>query len=169
MHSKQKEFFSLVELTRAIPDEKAAIDHFTAIRWKNGAFCPYCGGVRIYHLGDKKNHKCADCRARFSIKVGTIFESTKLPLRTWMLAIWFITSHKKGISSVQLAKDLDVTQRTAWFIMHRLRHAARTRSFNPPLVGQVEVDETLIGGKAKKRRGSTNFWRPPTVACAMRS
>lgn len=151
MASKQKEFSSLLELMKAIPDEQSAIAHFTAIRWKDGAYCPYCGSVRVYHLGDKKNHKCADCRQRFSIKVGTIFEGTKLPLRTWMLAVWFITSHKKGISSVQLAKDLEVTQRTAWFIMHRLRHAARTRSFNPPLTGQVEIDETFIGGKARNK------------------
>jgi len=151
MPSKQKEFSSLLELTRAIPDEQAAIDHFTAIRWKDGQFCPYCGSVHLYHLGDKKNHKCADCKARFSIKVGTIFEDSKLPLRTWMLAVWFITSHKKGISSHQLAKDLDVTQKTAWFVMHRLRHAARTRSFNRPLEGQVEIDETFIGGKARNK------------------
>lgn len=151
MASKQKEFSSLLELMRAIPNEQAAIDHFTAIRWKDGQFCPYCGSVRLYHLGDKKNHKCADCKARFSIKVGTIFEDSKLPLRTWMLAVWFITSHKKGISSTQLAKDLDVTQKTAWFVMHRLRHAARTRSFNRPLEGQVEIDETFIGGKARNK------------------
>jgi len=68
-----------------------------------------------------------------------------------MLAVWFITSHKKGIASTQLAKDLDVTQKTAWFMMHRLRHAARTRSFNRPLGGEVEMDETFIGGKAKNR------------------
>jgi hypothetical protein len=140
------EFESLLELTRAIPDEGAAIAHFTAIRWKNGEFCPYCGHDKIYHFGDAKTHKCAQCRARFSIKVGTIFEDTKLPLRTWMLAVWFITSHKKGIASTQLAKDLGVTQKTAWFIMHRLRHASRTKSFNRPLSGDVEADECFIGG-----------------------
>jgi IS1 family transposase/transposase-like protein len=151
MSSKQKEFSSLQELMKALPDEQAAIDHFTAIRWKDGGWCPYCGSVRLYHLSDKKNHKCADCRARFSIKVGTIFEDSKLPLRTWMLAVWFVSSHKKSIASTQLAKDLGVTQKTAWYMMHRLRHAARTRSFNRPLEGEVEIDETFIGGKAKNR------------------
>lgn len=151
MPVKPAEFESLLELTTAIPDEKAAIAHFTAIRWKNGEFCPYCGHDKIYHFGDAKTHKCARCKQRFSIKVGTIFEDSKLPLRTWMLAVWFISSHKKGIASTQLAKDLDVTQKTAWFMMHRLRHAARTRSFNRPLKGDVEADETFVGGKDKNR------------------
>ncbi len=82
-----------------------------------------------------------------------------MPLRKWMLAIWFISSHKKGIASTQLAKDLGVTQKTAWFMMHRLRHAARTHSFNRQLDGEVEIDETFVGGKARNRhkdkRGKT--------------
>lgn len=132
MSFKEKEFSTLAELMKALPDEQAAIDHFTAIRWKNGEFCPYCGSTKVYHFKDKRTHKCADpdCRQRFSIKVGTIFEYSKLGLRLWMLAIWYITSHKKGIASTQLAKDLGITQKSAWFMMHRLRHAARTRSFN---------------------------------------
>lgn len=108
-------------LMAAIPDEQAAIEHFTAIRWKNGAFCPHCKSIRVYHFSDKRTHKCRDCRKRFSIKVGTIFEDSKIPLRSWMLAIWLITSHKKGIASTQLAKDLGVTQKSAWFMLHRLR------------------------------------------------
>jgi hypothetical protein len=146
MTQKTTEFSSLLELTKAIPDEKAAIAHFTAIRWKNGEFCSYCGHDKIWHFGDNRSHKCAQCKARFNITVGTIFEDTKLPLRTWMLAVWFITSHKKGIASTQLAKDLGVTQKTAWFIMHRLRHVSRTKSFNRPLSGDVEADECFIGG-----------------------
>lgn len=153
MPTKPKEFATLLELTTAIPDEAAAIAHFTAIRWKNGEFCPYCGHDRLYHFEDGKTHKCAQCRQRFSIKVGTIFEDSKLPLRTWMLAVWYITSHKKGIASTQLAKDLGVTQKTAWFMMHRLRHAARTRSFNRRLKGDIEADETFVGGKDGNRLG----------------
>jgi transposase-like protein len=145
------EFASLYAFFEAIPDEQAAIDHFRAIRWKNGSFCPYCGSVRVYDLKGNRRHKCADCRLSFSIKVGTIFEDTKIPMRKWLAAIWLITSHKKGIASTQLAKDIDVTQKTAWFMLHRLRHAARTRSFNSPLGGMVEVDETFIGGKHKNR------------------
>jgi len=136
---------------REIPDEQAAIDHFTAIRWKHRALCPYCGSERVYHFADRRTHKCGDCRKRFSIRVGTIFEDSKLPLRTWMLAIWLITSHKKGIASTQLAKDLGITQKSAWFVLHRLRYAAQTRSFKRPLDGEVESDETFIGGKEKNK------------------
>jgi transposase-like protein len=141
------EFNSLLQLMAAIPDEQAAIGHFTAIRWKDGEFCPYCGSTKVYHFADKRTHKCGDCGQRFSIKVGTIFEGSKIPLRTWLIAIWLITSHKKGIASTQLAKDLKVTQKTAWFMLHRLRKAAETKSFNGPLSNFVEADETFIGGK----------------------
>jgi transposase-like protein len=147
MSFEPKDFSNLAELMKALPDEQAAVDHFTAIRWRNGAFCPYCGSARVYHFSDKRNHKCGDCRQRFSIKVGTVFEDSKLGLRLWMLAVWYISSHKKGIASTQLAKDLGVTQKTAWFMMHRLRHAARTRSFNRTLKGTVEADESYVGGK----------------------
>lgn len=144
-------FDTLFQLMAAFPDEQTAIDHFTAIRWANGAYCPLCGSTRVYHFSDNRTHKCGDCRKRFSIKVGTIFEDTKIELRKWFMAIWLITSHKKGIASTSLAKDLGVTQKTAWFMLHRLRHAARTQSFNKPLDGEVEVDETYVGGKAANR------------------
>jgi transposase-like protein len=146
-----QQFDNLIQMMNAIPDEQTAIDHFTAIRWKAGAFCPYCGTTRVYHFSDRRTHKCGECRKRFSIKVGTIFEDSKIPLRQWLLAIYLITAHKKGIASTQLAKDIGVTQKTAWFMLHRLRHAAQTKSFNRPLSGEVETDETYIGGKEKNK------------------
>lgn len=144
-------FDTLIGIVQAFPDEQSAVDHFTAIRWADGAYCPLCGSTRVYHFSDQRTHKCGDCRKRFSIKVGTIFEDSKIELRKWMLAVWLITSHKKGIASTTLAKDLGVTQKTAWFMLHRLRHAARTQSFNRPLEGDIEVDETYVGGKAANR------------------
>lgn len=147
----KKSFDTLIELMTALPDEQSAIDHFTAIRWKRGAFCPLCGSTRVYHFSDNRTHKCGDCRKRFSIKVGTIFEDSKVELRKWMMAVWLITSHKKGIASTQLAKDIGVTQKTAWFMLHRLRHAAEAKSFSRPLIGEVEADETFIGGKEKNK------------------
>jgi len=147
-------FNSLIQMMEAIPDEQTAINHIRAIRWKNGAFCPHCGSVRVYHFKDERTHKCGDCRKRFSIRVGTIFEDSKLPLRKWMLAIWMITSHKKGIASTQLAKDIGITQKSAWFVTQRLREAARTQSFNRPLRDDVESDETFIGGKEKNKHRS---------------
>ena len=148
-----RQFDTLMQMMTAFPDEQSAIDHFTAIRWKGGAFCPHCGSTKVYHFSDKRTHKCGEteCRKRFSIKVGTIFEDSKIELRKWMMAIWLITSHKKGIASTQLAKDIGVTQKTAWFMTHRLRHAIRTQSFNRPLEGDVEADETFIGGKEKNK------------------
>ena len=146
-----QQFDTLSELTAAFSDEQTCIEHFRSIRWAHGAFCPYCGSTKIYNFSDKRTHKCGDCRQRFSIKVGTIFADTKLPLRQWFIAIWLITSHKKGIASAQLARDLGVTQKTAWFMLHRLRYAAKTKSFNMPLEGIVEVDETFVGGLAKNK------------------
>jgi transposase-like protein len=149
-----KQFASLHEMVAAFPDEQSCIDHLRSIRWRDGAFCPHCGSVKVYHFSDNRTHKCGDCRARFSIKVGTIFEDSKIGLHKWFMAIWLITSHKKGIASTQLARDIGVTQKTAWFMLHRLRHAAETKSFNAPLKGQVEADETFIGGKEKNKHAN---------------
>jgi transposase-like protein len=155
-----QQFKTLPALFAAFPDEQTAVDHLTAIRWANGKFCPLCGNsdeARIGTLKGTNTHKCYECRQRFSIKVGTIFQDSKLPLRTWFAAIWMITAHPKGIASTTLATDLGITQKTAWFVMHRLRHAARTSSFNAPLGGDVEIDETYVGGKATNRhKGDPN-------------
>jgi len=152
MTNAVQNFDSLFSLFEAFPTEQHAIDHLRAIRWGSEderAYCPYCGSTRVMHFKDNKNHKCGDCRKRFSIKVGTIFHDSKIQLRKWFAAIWMITSHKKGIASTQLAKDIKVTQKTAWFMLHRLRHAAETKSFNGPMDGDVEVDEAYMGGKAR--------------------
>ena len=145
-----RHFDSLIELCDTFPSEQHCIDHLTAIRWRNGKFCPLCGNAeeaRIGTLTGTNTHKCYVCRQRFSIRVGTIFQDTKLPLRKWFIAIWMVTSHTKGIASTVLAKDLKITQKTAWFVLHRLRHASRTPSFQAPLQGVVEIDETFVGGK----------------------
>ncbi|WFU23376.1 IS1595 family transposase [Bradyrhizobium sp. CB1717] len=135
------------DLMIAFRDPQTAIDCVKAIRRPNGPVCPYCARAKAYTLSRKNMHRCAECRRNFSVTVGTIFEDTKLPLRIWFGAIWLITNHPKGIASTTLAKDLGITQKSAWFVLHRLRHAARTRSFNRPMTGNVEVDETYIGGK----------------------
>jgi transposase-like protein len=150
-------FQTLPQLFAAFPTEQSAVDHFTAIRWAQGKFCPLCGNAeaaRIGTLAGTNMHKCYVCRKRFSIRVGTIFQDTKLPLRTWYAAIWMITAHPKGIASTTLATDLGITQKTAWFVLHRLRHAAMTKSFNAPLSGEVAVDETAIGGREKNKHAS---------------
>jgi transposase-like protein len=148
------QFTSLFDLMDAFPDEQTCLDHLRSIRWPDGEFCPHCGSNRVYHFSDRKTFKCGDCRERFSIKVGTIFHDTKLPLRKWFMAIWMISNHPKGIASTTLAKDLKVTQKTAWFVLHRIRHAARTKSFNAPLKGTVESDTTFVGGKEKNKHAN---------------
>lgn len=153
-NNKVNKFSSLLEFTEVFNKEQDCLDYLKKIRWSEGEYCPYCGCSKIYTFKDKKNYKCADCRKRFSIKVGTIFEDTKVPLRKWFLAIYLLTAHKKGISSLQLSRDLQVTQKTAWFILHRLRHATNTEAFKSPLKNIVEVDETYIGGKYKNKHMS---------------
>lgn len=156
-------FSTLPQLFAAFPTEQSAIDHFTSIRWANGKFCPLCGNAEAARIGTLTGtnvHKCYACRKRFSIRVGTIFQDTKLPLRTWFAAIWMITNHPKGIASTTLATDLGITQKSAWFILHRLRHAARTDSFNAPLSGEVAADETWIGGKEDNKHNDKKTPKP---------
>jgi transposase-like protein len=154
-------FKTLPEMFAAFPTEQSAIDHLTAIRWANGAFCPHCATGEVGKVGRMSKagiltnqYKCYACRQKFTVKVGTIFQDSKLPLRTWYAAIWMITNHPKGIASTTLATDLGITQKTAWFVLHRLRHAARTDSFNAPLSGEVSVDETAVGGLEKNKHSS---------------
>lgn len=124
---------NLFEITKAVSVEQVAIDSLRAMRWKDGAYCPHCGSTLIYHFSDNKNHKCGECHKRFSIKVGTIFEDSKVPLRKWFIAIWLVVSYENGISSTTLAKEIEVTQKTAWRMLSLLRHASTTKSFNAPL------------------------------------
>ena len=163
---------SLFDLFATFPDEQSCLDHLRELCWRDGEFCPYCGDNRVYHFSDRKTFKCGACRQRFSIKVGTIFEDTKLPLRKWFMAIWLMTYHPKGIASTTVAKDLKITQKSAWFVMHRLRNAAQTRSFNAPLKGDVEADTGFVGGKeknkhAKDRTGKTEGGAGKAVVLGM--
>lgn len=144
-------FKSILELIKAFPNEETCLEFLKQSRWAEGEYCPHCGHTKIYAFSDGKNYKCASCRKRFSVKVGTVFEDTKIPLQKWFMAVYLLTAHKKGISSLQLARDIDVTQKTAWFMLHRLRHASDTKAFNEPLRNTVEVDETYVGGKEKNK------------------
>lgn len=144
-------FTNLVQLMQYFADENVYLEHLKQMRWKDGAYCPHCGCRKVYSFSDGKRYKCSDCRKQFTAKVGSIFENTKIPLQKWFVAIYLISSHKKGISSLQLAKDLGITQKNAWFLLHRLRHASNTSAFNEPLSNTVEADETYIGGKEKNK------------------
>lgn len=149
-------FDSLIDLLKAFPTEQSCLNHVRAIRWREGEYCPYCGGTRIYHLNDKRDFQCGKCRSQFSIKVGTIFHDTKLPLQKWFMVIQLlIANYPKGIASTTVAKNLGITQKTAWFLTRRIRHATRTRSFNMPLKRTVKIDQTRVGshGSDRHRKG----------------
>ena len=117
-------------------------------RWPDGPVCPKCGGKNHYYLASRRLWKCKACAKQFSVKAGTIFEDSPLGLDKWLPAVWLITSAKNGISSYELSRSLGVTQKTAWFMLHRIRLAMQTGTFDK-MRGQVEVDETFIGQKAR--------------------
>ncbi len=143
-------FTNLIELVEFFKDEKTCISYFKNIIWKDGSFCPKCGSSnKIYEFKDGKSFKCGVCDRRFSIKTGTIFEDSNIPLKKWFTAIYLIGCHSKGISSVQLSKDIGVTQKTAWFMLHRIREVKKSGFIK--LKNVVEIDETYIGGKEKNK------------------
>jgi transposase-like protein len=154
----ETKFKSLMDFDKKFPDEQSCRDRLEQARWHGEPVCAQCGSVRkIYHVADGKLLKCADCRRQFSVRVGTIFEDSALPLKKWFLAIYILNAHKKGISSCQLAKDIEVTQKTAWFMLHRIRYATKHNTFMKPLNGIVEVDETFVGGRADGRGHRDKF------------
>ncbi|HEX2786575.1 MAG TPA: IS1595 family transposase [Ignavibacteria bacterium] len=144
-----KEFKSLVDLLKAFPDEQSCRDFVEKLRWNGKPECPHCKHNEVYKFKDGKLWKCKKCRKQFTVKVGTIFEDSALPLIKWFMAMYLLTAHKKGISSLQLSKDIGITQKSAWHMLHRLRYAMTTKEFNKPLSNTVECDETYVGGKNK--------------------
>ena len=142
-----QEFNSLIDLALVFKDEKTCIDHFRAVRWPNGVVCPHCGSCEVYDLADG-THKCKqiECAQKFSVRYDTIFQDSKISLQKWFMAIYLVTSHKKGISSCQLARDIGITQKSAWHMLHRIR-AAIAEDHTTQITGTVEFDETYVGGK----------------------
>ena len=139
---------SLIEAVRHYSDLDACEMKLAKMKWTDGKpVCPHCCGQNIGRIETRRKFQCKACRKQFSVKVGTIFEDSPLGLDQWFVAVWSIANAKNGISSCELARALDVTQKSAWFMLHRIREAMRSGTFKK-LEGPVESDETFIGGKA---------------------
>lgn len=171
------QFKNLKQVITTFSDEKVCRDFLVQQRWNGSPVCPYCGSNKWYSIEDGKRFKCGnkECYKKYSVTVGTCFHASNIPLSTWLPAMYLLTAHKKGISSCQLAKDLGVTQKTAWFMLHRIRENLSSKD-SPLLKNIVEVDEVYIGGglknmSNKKRKAlkenSTNQYSNKTMVIGM--
>lgn len=149
---------TLLEAIQYFSDEQVCIDTVASMRWADGPVCPDCESRELHYLSNQKRWKCRKCRRQFSVKVNSIFEDSPISLTKWLPALWLLVNCKNGISSYEIARDLGVTQKTAWFILQRLRLALRSRDFNYKMGsengGEVEVDEAYIGGKPRNMHKS---------------
>jgi transposase-like protein len=137
-------------------DEQVCIDTVAALRWPDGPECPACGHKQHYYLKTQKRWKCKECYKQFTVKLGTIFEDSPIPLNKWLVALWMLTNCRNGVSSYEISRDLGITQKSAWFVLHRLRLALQGGGI-VKLGGDdktVEVDETFIGGKSRNMHRS---------------
>ncbi|MGI8497143.1 MAG: IS1595 family transposase [Gemmatimonadaceae bacterium] len=148
---------TLSEAIRYFADADRSLAFVVQLRWPKGVTCPHCGAEKPSFLTTRRIWKCRACKKQFSVKVGTIFEDSPLGLDKWLPALWLLANAKNGISSYELARSLGVTQKSGWFMLHRIRLAMQTKSFRK-MSGTVEADESYIGGKrgnmhkAKKAR-----------------
>ena len=154
---------TLIEAVRYFSDPQVCVDFVASLRWPSGPVCPSCEGTEHSYLTTRRLWKCKACKRQFSVKVGTIFEDSALGLDKWLVSIWLIANSKNGISSHELARSVGITQKSAWFVLHRVRLAMQTGTFERlGGNGPTEIDETFVGGKAKnmhkaakERRGIT--------------
>ena len=143
---------TVLELIQKFPTEEAATKWFEGVIWPNGRHCPHCGSVhtiRHNHVGEARPYRCQDCNRYFSVRKGTLMERSKIPMQKWVIAIYLHMTSLKGVSSMKLHRDIGVTQKTAWFMLQRIREAFRRDDDDDPMGGPVEVDETYVGGRRK--------------------
>jgi transposase-like protein len=148
---------TLTEAVRYFADPDVSLQFMVQLRWSDGPECPTCGSKDVRFIPTRRiwECKCKHAKRQFSVKVGTIFEDSALPIDKWLIAIWTEANCKNSISSYELAATIGVTQKSAWFMQQRIRLAMQVGSFRAPLSGEVEVDETYIGGKARNMHASS--------------
>lgn len=142
-------FDTLLDVALYFKDEMTCLKYLEQTTWNNVPRCPQCGMIDIYRYRNGRHFKCKQCKTEFTVKIGTIFESSKLPLVKWFMAMYLVSTNTKGLSSYQLARQLGVTQKTAWFMLHRIRKSLNQDKVE--LEGIVMTDESFIGGKNKNR------------------
>ena len=146
---------TLLEAIRYFGKPGVAVQYLAGLRWPDGAFCQKCGltGKDVYFMASQSRWKCRGCKAQWSVKVGTIMEDSALPLDKWLSAIWMVANCKNGISSYEIHRALGVTQKSAWFMLHRIRLAMKAGGLDLPFGGRgpFEADETFVGGKISNK------------------
>lgn len=147
-----KEFNSLIDLVRFFSTEEKCIEYLEQIRWNGNVVSPFDSSSKVYKC--KNRYWCKNTNRFFNVKTRTIFENTKIPLQKWFISIWLITSNKKGISSLQLSRDINVTQKTSWFMLQRIRKCFEKEN-SSTLFNEVEIDETYIGGQERNKKSNS--------------
>ncbi len=141
----------LLAATRYFADPDVCVDFVASMRWPEGVVCPHCGGGRVSYLSSRRIWKCMakDCHKQFSVKTQSVFEDSPVALDKWLIAVWLVVNCKNGVSSYEIMRHTEVTQKTAWFMLHRIRLALREGNWSKidGDGGPIEVDETFIGGK----------------------
>ena len=162
---------NIIQIFQKFPTQESCVEHLENVRWGDTPKCPYCQSERTTRNDGR--HYCYNCKTSFSVTVGTIFHHTHLPLQKWFLAIALILNAKKGISALQLSRDLEVNKNTAWRVAMQIRKAMTQRDQRDLLTGVVEMDETWIGGKPrkgadKKSRRGRGTKKPPVIGAVER-